>query len=223
MKRKILAVLLAALMVLTLAACKEDKSEATTTLTGMVVSVDGSTITLMEMDMASRGGADFAGGERPEGMEGFSGSFDPENMPEGFSGSFDPNNMPEGFTIPQDGSGERPTMPEGMTIPENGEMPSFEGRGEQGEFNIEDFASDAETKTLDIGSAHISVEIDGGKASGSLEDIQAGSMVTVTLDGSGKVTNVLVSSSGMGGFGSMGGFGGFGDMENFDPSQIPTA
>ena len=59
---------------------------------------------------------------------------------------------------------------------------------------FENFASDAETKDVDIGDAHISVEIDGGKASGSMDDIKAGAFVTITINGKGEVTNVLVSS-----------------------------
>ena len=58
----------------------------------------------------------------------------------------------------------------------------------------ENFASDAETKDVDIGDAHISVEIDGGKASGSMDDIKTGTFVTITMNGKGEVTNVLVSS-----------------------------
>ena len=46
---------------------------------------------------------------------------------------------------------------------------------------------------VDIGDAHISVEIDGGKASGSMDDIKAGTFVTITMNGKGEVTNVLVS------------------------------
>ena len=40
----------------------------------------------------------------------------------------------------------------------------------------------------------ISVEIDGGRASGTMEDITVGSYVTLTINGKGKITNVLVSS-----------------------------
>ena len=60
-------------------------------------------------------------------------------------------------------------------------------------FDFENFASDVETTEMDIGDAHISVEIDGGKASGSMEDLKAGTFVTITLNKKGKVTNVLVS------------------------------
>ena len=151
MKRKLFAVLLVFALAVTLVACGEGEE---TTMTGMVVSVDGTTISLMEMDSANMGRQDFTGGERP-------------------------------------------TMPEGMERPEG--MEGFQGFG--GGFNFENFASDAQTKQIDIGSAHISLEIDGGKATGSLEDIKVGAFVTITMNGKGEVTNVLVSkSSGFRGF-----------------------
>ena len=101
--------------------------------------------------------------------------------------------MPEGGSFPQWGEGD---MPEDMTRPENGEMPDFEG----GSFNFEDMITDGETKEVDIGDAHISIEEDGIKASGTIDDITAGTFVTITLDRKGQVTNVLISSqSGFGG------------------------
>ena len=145
------------------------------------------------------GSKDFAEGERPEmpeGMEGFQGFGD--WSPEDFEGT-----VPEGGNFPQWGDGEMPEMPEGMTppegmtMPENGEMPDF---GSMGGMGFGNFDSDAETKNVDISDAHISVEIDGGKASGSMDDIKAGTFVTITMNGKGEVTNVLVSSqSGFGG------------------------
>ena len=203
MTRKIVAVFTALLLMLTLAACGKEAAE--TTLTGMVVSVEGTNISLMEME-GNMGGRNFGGGsesgrpQMPEGMEGFEGleNFDPETFqgfggfaPEDFQGS-----MPEGGSFPQ-WDGELPegmTIPEGMTMPQGGQMPDF------GDMNLEDYLGDGETRTVDVGDAHISVEIDGGKASGSMEDIKAGTFVTVTLNGKGEVTNVLVSSrSGLGG------------------------
>ena len=187
MKKKLVAIVVVFVMAVSLAACGAGEE---TTLTGMVVSVDGTVISLMEMDTSNMGGKDFAGGERPEmpeGMEGFQGfgDFNPEN----FEGTF-----PEGDNFPQWGDGEMPegmTPPEGMTMPENGEMPDF---GSMGGMGFGNFDSDAETKNVDIGDAHISVEIDGGKASGSISDIEAGTFVTITMNGKGEVTNVLVSS-----------------------------
>ena len=190
MKKKLVAIFVVFVLTISLAACGAGKE---TTLTGMVVSVDGTVISLMEMDTSNMGGKDFAGGERPEmpeGMEGFQGFGDFNR--EDFEGMF-----PEGGNFPQWGEGEMPEMPEGMelpegmTKPESGEIPDF---GSMGGMGFGNFDSDAETKNVDIGDAHISVEIDGGKASGSMDDIKAGTFVTITMNGKGEVTNVLVSS-----------------------------
>ena len=196
MKRKFIAILMTLVLAVTLAACGGGEE---TTLTGMVVSVDGTVISLVEMDASNMGGRDFAEGERPqmpEGMEGF-GGFNPDE----FDGT-----LPEGETFPQWGEGEMPEMPEGMeppegmTMPENGEMPDFGGENGGMRPGFGNFGEDMETTDVDIANAHISVEIDGGKASGSMDDIKAGTFVTITMNGKGEVTNVLVSS--MSGFGS---------------------
>ena len=190
MKKKLVAIFVAFVLTISLAACGAGKE---TTLTGMVVSVDGTVISLMEMDTSNMGGKDFAGGERPEmpeGMEGFE-NFNPED----FDGT-----MPEGGNFPQRGEGERPEMPEGMTPPEDGQMPDFGGENGGMRPGFGNFGENTETKDVDIANAHISVEIDGGKASGSMDDIKAGTFVTITMNGKGEVTNVLVSSqSGFGG------------------------
>ena len=195
--RKCIAILMTLALAVTLGACGAGEE---TTVTGMVVSVDGTVVTLMEMDTGSMGGMDFAAGEQPSmpaDMEGFQGpgNFNPEDfdgtMPEGFDGT-----MPEGGNVPQWGGGEMPegfegTMPEGF----DGEMPDFSGEG-----GMSGFSAEGETREVDIGDAHISVEIDGGKASGSLEEIVPGAFVTITMNGKGQATNVLISSqSGFGG------------------------
>lgn len=95
MKRKLIAFLTVLALAVTLVACGGGEE---TTVTGMVVAVEGTVISLVEMDMDNM---DFAGGERPEmpeGMEGFEG-FDP--------GSFD-GTMPEGGEFPRWGEGEIP-------------------------------------------------------------------------------------------------------------------
>ena len=195
MNRKIIAMLLALVLAVSLAACGGGGRE--TTLPGMVVSLDGTVVSLVEM-----GEMNFTEGERPQMPGGMVGNF-PEDfdgtMPEGFEGNF-----PEGFdgTMPEDFEGKLPegfgggfpggmpegfdgTLPEGETIPQKGDGA---------------FSGDMETKQLDISGAHISLEIDGGKASGTLEDIQPGSFVTVTLNSKGEATYVLISSqSGFGG------------------------
>ena len=204
MIRKFVAIMLALALTATLAACGAGEE---TTLSGMVVSVDGTVITLVEMDESNLEEMEFPAGQMPEGMEDFQGfeDFDPEN----FEGEF-----PEGGNIPQWGDGEMPEMPEGMTppegmdmpedmtMPENGQMPDFGGgNGGMGP-GFGNFSEDMETKDIDIGDAHISVEIEGGKASGSMEDITAGAFVTITLNGKGEATYILVSS--MGGFAGRG-------------------
>ena len=190
MKRKFIAIMMTLILSVTLAACGEGEE---TTLTGMVVSVDGTVISLVEMDTGNMGGRDFADGERPEmpeGMEGFDG-FDPD----AFNGT-----LPEGETYPQWGADEMPEMPEGMkppegmTMPEDGRMPDFGGENGGMGPGFGNFGEDMETTDVDIANAHISVEIDGGKASGSMDDIKAGTFVTITMNGKGEVTNVLVSS-----------------------------
>ena len=188
--KKWIAILMAAVMALTLAACGAGEE---TTLTGMVVAVDGTKISLMEMDTANMGGMNFPEGERPEmpeGMEDF-GGFNPED----FDGT-----MPDGENFPQWGEGEMPDMsnmpemPEGVTRPERGEKPDFSGEMGDKMPDFGNFTADVETRELDIANVHISVEDDGVKTSGSLEDIKEGTMVTVTLNGKGEVTYVLVTS-----------------------------
>ena len=201
MKQKWVAILVAVVMTMLLAACGAGEE---TTLTGMVVSTNGTVVSLVEMDTSKMDSMEFAEGERPEmpeGMEGFQefGEFNPEE----FDGT-----LPEGENIPQWEEGEMPEMPqgmeipEGMVMPENGEMPEFDGENVGMMPGFGSFDADMETKDVDIADAHISVEIDGGKASGSLEDIRPGAFVTITMNGRGEVTYVLISS--MSGFGGQG-------------------
>ena len=192
-------------LILTLTACSGGEE---TTVTGMVVSVEGTVISLVQMDGRMEGGfggGRFPGGEigemptRPEGME----DFDPEDMedftrPEGME-DFDPEKM-EGFDPekmedfnfedfnPED-------MPEGFGP--GGGMPPEDERPDMGSFE-----GMSEATTLDIANAHISIKIEGGKESGSLNDIVPGTMVTVTVSPKGEATYVLVTQSmGFGGFG----------------------
>lgn len=188
MKIKIFAIICVLVMLLSLAGCGGGEE---TTTTGMVTAVEGTVVTLREMnrDFSQRPegeGQERPEGERPQNPEGF----DPEQfggtMPEEFDGtmpSFD-------GTMPEEFEGTRPSRGEG-----DGERPAFqmpEGSGE--------------TVTVDLAKTHISVEIDGGKASGSMEDIKVGSFLTITKNGKGEITNVLVSLRS--GFGGMGGFRG---------------
>ena len=99
-------------------------------------------------------------------------------------------------------------MPEGdFTMPEGGfQRPEGEGAGDR--FNGEGM----EITTVDLADAHITVEFDGGKATGSMEDITVGCSLTITMEGDKAVKAVVAenSFSGFGGFGGQrpDGFGG---------------
>ena len=165
------------------------KEEKTTTLTGMVVSIEGTVVSLQQFDseMQQR-----PSGDKPEQFEGGEGfeNFNPENFnredfnPEDFNPEdFNPEDFnPENFN-PEDFNSESFNRED--FNPENfdGEMPDI---GFQ--------FSEGESKTVDLGDAHITLEIDGGKATGSIQDITEDSFLTITMDGDGKVTNVIVSS-----------------------------
>ena len=204
MIKRIFAIFLALILSVSIVACGEGEE---TTITGMVVSVDGTKISLMEMDSANRGPGN-GQFQMPEGMEGFE-NFNPEDftMPKGGAnmpqwGNGERPAMPEGSTMPEDFTmPEGYTMPEDFTMPEgmggmmpgNGGMPSFGGNGgarpDSGEMNFE-----GEIKTVDVANAHISIQIENGKEGGSLSDIKAGSFVTVTLNAKGEATYVLITS-----------------------------
>lgn len=108
------------------------------------------------------------GGERPEGMEPPEGGESPEGMtpPEG-------GEMPEGMEPPE---GMQPLEPGEM--PEGTEMPRG-GRGGRG----------GQSAVLTIGDESV---ISVSEASGSLSDIQEGSMLMITFDDAGKITEISV-------------------------------
>lgn len=173
MKKILIAIILAFTLITSLTACGGGEE---TTLSGMVVSVNGTVISLVEMD-SSTGFMDSTAGKRPEVPEGM----EPTRSFEGFDGTF-----PDGETMPQ--------PPEGMTMPEGGEMPDFADKNGSMRPGFGPFGEDTEATELDFGNARISVEIDEGKATGSMDDIVPGTYVTITMNENGEITNVLVSS-----------------------------
>lgn len=209
MMRKWMALALILGLLFSLAACGGQEE---TTLTAMVVSVEGTVVSLMEMDAqggANAGrpsGSDGQMPQRPEGMEDFA-------MPEGGFGGF--GGMPGGmedFTMPEGGFGGMPEGMEDFTMPEDFDpenfmsggfgamMPGGAMGGERPEMDMGE--NGGQTRTLDLANAHISVQIDGGKATGSMSDITVGVFVTVTLNDKGEATRVVVlGNSGFGGRG----------------------
>ena len=220
--KRVIATAMGLVLVLTMAACgKKAEDTSTITVTGMVTAINGSVISLVEMDSNRLGSGTRP--SMPENMEGF------ENF-EGFEGGKNPwgeGEMPdfgEGQMPQRPQNGERPDMPtgedgefSGFTPFGDGQMPNFEG-GEIPNFDgskmpdMGNFEIDGEVTEIDIGNAHITVEEDGVKATGSLSDLKVGSFVTITKNEKGEVTNVLITASS--GFNGMGGFGNFGDRGN---------
>ena len=213
--KRILALLLALALATAFVGC--GKTAEDTTITGMVTAIDGTVISLMEMDGSSMGGKNFERGERPsrpENMEGFEG-FGEGQFPwgEGEMPEFSEGEIPE-----RPEGGQRPQMPTG----EDGKVEGFQPFGDGQMPDMGKLGEGMETTDIDIGNAHISLEEDGVKVGGSISDIKAGSFVTITRNAKGEVTNVLVTSGfgGRGGFGGMGGFGSFGDFG--DQGEQPT-
>lgn len=201
----IISLLCAVLLVMMLTSCGKDEES---TITGIVTSIDGGKVTIMEMNLSSvrEGGFDpgeFGGtmtgdfdGDRPEMPEGFDlDNFDPSQMPE----------MPDGFDTGDFDPSQRPERPDGL---DTGDFDPKDFDGERP--NMSDFG-DGETQTIDISNAHISIEDNGEKASGTIDDVTVGSSITVTLNGKGEATNVSVTSSRRGFKGGMPNFSGNGE------------
>ena len=239
MMKKILAFALVFGLLFSFAACGGDSdSGAETTVSGMVVSVEGTVIQLM--DSSSMGGRGQGGNRGQNGNRGENGEGNsqrpsmpegwnsedftlPEGatMPEGFE-NFNPENWnSQDFTMPEGWEGFNPENFQGGERPEGETRPEGEGQGRPqggfgGNFNMEG----VETTSYDVANARVGKEIEGGKESASLEDIKAGTMVTITLNGKGEATYVLITSSGFGGMGG-GNFGG-GQMPNFGGGNFPN-
>lgn len=179
MKTKLISILCILSLVLCAVGC--GTAEESTTVTGIVVSVDGTVVSIRTMGSRGQNGEN---GRRPTG-----------EIPERPTGEMPERPTGEGFPRrPSDGEmSERPTgeIPERPTGEEERQRPSFGG-------------ANTEAESYDLANAHVSVEIDEGKASGTMEDIKTGSILTLTLNKNGEVTQVLVSSRTLSGLGNRG-------------------
>ena len=175
MKKWIAMIVILALM-LALTACGGKESS----VTGMIMTVEGTVVTLMETGDLGEGGPMGQNGGMPtppEGMEGFT-------MPENMEDYTMPEGM-EGYTMPENFAPEN-FDPEKMEGNPEGQGPQRPPMGQMPD------GGEAEITTLDFANAHISVEIQNGKESGSMDDIAPGVMVTVNVDKTGNATYVLV-------------------------------
>ncbi|MCD8068816.1 MAG: hypothetical protein LUE87_08010, partial [Lachnospiraceae bacterium] len=181
------------------------------------------------------GEAPDAGGEGGNGVgnsEAGQGGAQPGNGISDTEGSGAPE-TPDGNTSDAEGS-EAPEMPDGDTsdtedseAPENpdgeasgaeGSAPSEQPQGENGGGEGSENQPDGDIASVTQGVLTVGDESvilveteDGETQSGSLEDITEGSMLQITFDEDGVITEVLVSS-GMGGNNMQGGMGG--DMQS---------
>ena len=208
MKKKLIALLCAADMAVSLAACGAgtDTTYAGQTLTGRVTAMDGTTVTLAlgepAEDAAPSGGA-----------PSDSSSQQPPEMPSGDSGSSQPTGTP--LEKPGGDSSQPPEMPDsssGSDSQQGGTPPEMPGGSS--------FTENGETLTVDIAKADITRDGESVTAS----DVAVDDILTVTFDDSGAVSAVELTAadSGMGGAPS-GGFGGSSEVTQGDSANTISA
>lgn len=206
--KKFIAILCAAAMVLTLAACgaKRNTEYAGQTVTGKVTAIDGTSVTLALGESSGSGAPSGGDGQQPPEMSDSSGQTDgqptgtPPEKPDGSddsgqSGGQEPPAKPDGDSSQQP-TGTPPEKPDGDSDQQGDTPPEMpDGSSQQG-----GFTESGETVTVDISKA--TVTKNGESASAS--DLAAGDVVQVTFDKKGVATAVVIGSqSGFGGSGTV--------------------
>ena len=206
--KKFIAILCAAAMVLTLAACgaKRNTEYAGQTVTGKVTAIDGTSVTLALGESSGSGAPSGGDGQQPPEMPDGSSQTDgqptgtPPEKPEdsddsGQSGGQEPPAKPDGDSSRQP-TGTPPEKPDGDSDQQGDTPPEMpDGSSRQG-----GFTESGETVTVDISKA--TVTKNGESASAS--DLAAGDVVQVTFDKKGVATAVVIGSqSGFGGSGTV--------------------
>ncbi len=142
-----------------------------TTISGIITAVDGDNVTI---SMTSGFGGGRMGNRNSDNED----SATPKEKPEGFDGEMPPN-MPEDFDgkMPEDFDGKMPeNMPEGF----DGEKPDM-NNADFGNM----FAQGGSTFTLTIKDTSVLSEC-------TMEDIETGSMITITLGENNTITSITV-------------------------------
>ena len=179
--KKILAVLCAAGLIISMTACAGAKSYSGQTVTGQVTEIEGTTITLQLGELSeSEGGP---GGQDQQGQDQ-QGQQAPPEKPEGSSDS----ESGDQSTIGQEQQGQQapPDMPGGM------------GRSS--------FTAGDESVSLICKSAEITIEKGSESEDGELDDIQVGDILEVEV-GAGNVAKTITVKSAGGAMGDAGGSG----------------
>ena len=221
--KRLLSFTCAAALLASLAACGASSSSTSTdeedsTVTGQVLSIDGTTVTL-QLGTLSENAGGAPQGTPPDQPDGSSDSGtddqtppakpedasdstgDAQTSPEQPSGgnSSDNANAPEAPAGDASGSGNGQTPPE-QPSGNGGDAPSGMPGGSS-------FTAGDESMTLDLADAALTK--DGETI--STEDLAVDDILTVTLNASGKATAAeVVTTNGMGG--APGGFGGSGEV-----------
>ena len=201
--KRLLSFTCAAALLASLAACGASSSSTSTdeedsTVTGQVLSIDGTTVTLQLGTLnENAGGAPH--GTPPDKPDGSSDSgTDDQTPPAKPEDASDSTNAPEAPAGDASGSGNGQTPPE-QPSGNGGDVPSGMPGGS--------FTAGDESMTLDLADAALTK--DGETI--STEDLAVDDILTVTLNASGKATTAeVVTTNGMGG--APGGFGGSGEV-----------
>lgn len=161
-----------------------DGEQSQNTVMGKVTAINRYTVTVETMGFGSPGQG--GRGNKPEMPENFDGTMpempDMSDMPE----------MPEGGEAPGVGGENPPDAQSMMAPPEGGYMPfENEGAGESKEFDLE--------------NAKIFIEYPDGKVSGSIDDIEVDSVLSIELDEEDNVISVIIRS----------------DFESFTENPVP--
>lgn len=209
--KKLIAILCAAALTLSLAACGSTAEDYVgQTLTGQVTAIDGSAVTLQlgelteDANTPPDGSSDAQtppdGGSAPSGQ-----------APDGGSGTSTPPEKPDDSSDSGTADGQPPAKPDDASGDANGTPPDMPSGGPSGS----GFTAGDETVTLDFSSAEIT---ENGETV-TLSDLSEGDVVTVTVGSGTAITAAEIVSIGGGQGGPGGGFGGSGEVTQGDSAN----
>ena len=204
--KKLVSILCAGAMLLSLAACgaKADATYAGQTITGKVTALEGTSVTLAlgELTEAASGGNDSQQPPEMPGGDGQTGDQPTGTPPEKPEGTSDDNQdsqqtleKPDGGSS-QSGDNQPPEMPENSENNQDGGTPPDMPEGGMGGSS---FTESGETLTIDIADAAI---VKNGE-NVSATELAVDDVVQVTFDDNGSAATVEIVSGG-----KSGGFGG---------------
>lgn len=226
--KRIAAFACAAAMLASLAACSSSSgstdSTETSEITGQILSIDGSSVTLQLGTLSENTDASAPQGTPPAKPDDASGSSDsqqtPPDKPDGSNDTSGDTQTPPakpGDSSDSTNNGSAPEQPsdtassgnDGQTPPK---MPSDGGNGgaPSGMPGGSSFTASDESTTVDLSNASLTKDSE----SITVDDLAVDDILTVTLDSSNQAVSAeVVTTNGMGGMpGGQGGFGGSGEV-----------